>query len=318
MKQTVSNTHEVFSRDNVIEVAAEVFQGDIGSVEIRTTFTRDGEPLALSDWAVSVTNRAPNGETVMLVGGTEAPLVVDGATVTWTLQPFDTAQAGTYTAQMRVATADQTITVVFFRYNVERSLAGDNPNISVQYTTLSALVSEIQGMRDELADMNAQVEHMQELYDLFVTIIQDGGVTWETLLGKPETFPPSSHTHTEFQTLQENINDLTAQAAETFEGVFTTLDTKANISITRQADFPASGWTGDAPPYTQTVSVDAMTEMSNALAEYIHGDNAATEQARASAWRCINFFTQADGAVTAHCLEKLPAVDLTVAFIILG
>lgn len=208
MKQTVSNTHEVFSRDNVVEVAAEVFQGDIGSVEIKTTFTQDGEPLELSDWAVSVSNRAPNGEMMMLVGGTEAPLVVDGATVTWTLQIFDTAQVGTYTAQMRVATADQTITVVFFRYNVERSLSGDTPNVSVQYTTLSALVSEIQGMRDELADMNAQVAHMQELYDLFMTIIQNGGVTWETLLGKPETFPPSSHTHEQFATYEQKLSQL--------------------------------------------------------------------------------------------------------------
>ena len=318
MKQTVNGTHEVFGRDNVIEVEAEVFQGDVGSVEIRTSFTQGDAPLDLSVWTVSVTNRAPNGEMVMRVGGTEPPLVVDGASVTWTLQAFDTAQAGTYTAQLRAVSAEQTVTVVFFRYNVERSVAGNLSSVPVQYATLSMLVSEIQGMRKELAEMDAQVNQMQELFDLFMTIIRDGGVTWDTLVGKPETFPPSAHSHDEFATLQGNINDLTAQAAETFEGVFTILDTKANISITRQADFPASGWTGDAPPYTQTVSVDAMTVMSNALAEYIHGDNAATEQARASAWRCINFFTQADGAVTAHCLEKLPAVDLTVAFIILG
>lgn len=208
MIQTVNSTHEVFGRDNVIEVAAEVFQGDVGSVEIRTSFTQGDAPLDLSGWTVSVTNRAPNGEMVMLVGGTEAPLVVDGATVTWTLQPFDTAQAGTYTAQMRVATADQTITVVFFRYNVERSLAGDVSHIPVQYTTLSALVSEIQGMRDELADMNAQVDQMRELYELFMTIIQDGGVVWDTLVGKPDTFPPSPHIHEQFATYEEKLSQL--------------------------------------------------------------------------------------------------------------
>ena len=211
MKQTVNGTHEVFGRDNVIEVAAEVFQGDVGSVEIKTSFTQDGAPLDLSGWTVSVTNRAPNGEMVMRVGGTEPPLVVDGASVTWTLQAFDTAQAGTYTAQLRAVSAEQTVTVVFFRYNVERSVAGNLSSVPVQYATLSMLVSEIQGMRKELAEMDAQVNQMQALFDLFMTIIGDGGVSWDTLVGKPETFPPSPHSHDEFATLQGNIDRLSAR-----------------------------------------------------------------------------------------------------------
>lgn len=210
MKQTVKFSHGLFSADDTLEVLPRVYQGDIGAVEIAVSFTKNGVAASLDGWAVSVTNRAPNGDMVMTVGGGEAPLAVSGDTVTWTLGVFDTQQIGTYRAQMRVATDAQTVTVVFIEYNVEKSVNGNSVTVPVQYTTLSALAGEIKALREEIAEMEKEAAEMRELYELFMQIITDGGVTWETLLNKPETFPPSPHFHTEFQTFTTDIAALEA------------------------------------------------------------------------------------------------------------
>lgn len=93
---------------------------------------------------------------------------------------------------------------------------------------------------------------------------------------------------------------------------------KADKSIVKTFTLPASGWTGEAAPYTQTVTVAGMTASTNALLDYEHGQDAETEKARIRAWGCVSYFTQAAGSVTAVCLEKKPEISLTLKILMLG
>lgn len=210
MNQTISNTHEVFSNDDTLEILPRVYQGDVGALCVEISFTQNGTPMSLAQMVISLTNRAPNGALLTRVGGNAAPLEVEGATVKWTLEAFDTRQVGTYHAQIRVASDRQIVTVVFLRYNVERSVTGKMETSPVQYATLSELVAQVNGLRDVMAALEAKAEDMESLYDEFKQIMEDNGVTWETLPGKPLAFPPATHTHAEFVTYANDIAVLRA------------------------------------------------------------------------------------------------------------
>ena len=147
IQQTIAHTHEIFSRDDTVEVLPRIYKGDVGATVISVDFMRDGKALDLSEYAVCVTNSAPNHDVLNIIGGNEAPLVVDGNRITWTLREFDTAQVGTYLAQLKVATGEQQLTVVFIRYNVERGVDGNIVTAPVQYTSFTALVKLVEDRR---------------------------------------------------------------------------------------------------------------------------------------------------------------------------
>lgn len=96
------------------------------------------------------------------------------------------------------------------------------------------------------------------------------------------------------------------------------IETRALKSAIKTATLTASGWSGNTAPYTQTVAVDGIKANTNALIEYEHASALDTETARARAWGYIDYFTQANGTITAHCLKRLPVVDLPVALVVLG
>ena len=93
---------------------------------------------------------------------------------------------------------------------------------------------------------------------------------------------------------------------------------KADRSSVATASLPVSGWSGESAPYTQTVQVEGVTAATNALLDFEHAGDAATEKARAKAWGCIAFFAAGAGTVTATCLSGKPATDLTLRMILLG
>ena len=206
MIKTITHSHELWENDDVIEVLPRIYKGDVGSAEITVEFTKDGEPVDLSEYAVSLTNCAPNKAKVVLIGGPVKPLQVDGNRVTWTLQAFDTKQTGTYLAQLHVATSNQLITVVFIRYNVERGVDGNFVTEPVQYTGFSELIKMVEDLRKEVADILSTTDELLEIYDLFKQVVEDGGVTWDTMLGRPDVFPPAPHTHEQFDAIQRDLD----------------------------------------------------------------------------------------------------------------
>ena len=315
MIKTITHIHELWENDDVIEVLPRIYKGDVGSAEITVEFTKDGEPVDLSEYAVSLTNCAPNKAKVVLIGGPVKPLQVDGNRVTWTLQAFDTKQTGTYLAQLHVATSDQLITVVFIRYNVERGVDGNFVTEPVQYTGFSELIKMVEDLRKEVSDILSTTDELLEIYDLFKQIVEDGGVTWDTMLGKPDVFPPAAHTHAEFTEIQ---NDLDEFKDKTETSITNLEQGKAAKSRVIRAEFPTSGWSTGSAPFIQTVSNPEFTASLHALPDIVHSDDPATETELLTAWGRVNFFKQAEGSVTAVCVKEIPQKDLTVDFLVIG
>ena len=99
------------------------------------------------------------------------------------------------------------------------------------------------------------------------------------------------------------LNDPTEDTQATRKGY---VDTTA-VSVT----IPASGWTGSGP-YTQTVTVAALTDGRRCMVYPAYGDDTATNLAMREACGCLSY-TKRDGQnVTFTCFEDKPAVDIDV------
>lgn len=107
--------------------------------------------------------------------------------------------------------------------------------------------------------------------------------------------------------------------AEAVSGLLEDLEaSKAEKSQSLSAALPASGWSGESAPYTQTVQVAGVTADTNALLDFAHAEDDAAEKTRAAAWACITCFTPGAGTITATCLGSKPTTDLTLRIILLG
>lgn len=107
--------------------------------------------------------------------------------------------------------------------------------------------------------------------------------------------------------------------AEAVSGLLEDLEaSKAEKSQSLSAALPASGWSGESAPYTQTVQVAGVTADTNALLDFAHAEDDAAEKTRAAAWSRITYFTPGAGTITATCLGSKPTTDLTLRIILLG
>lgn len=75
---------------------------------------------------------------------------------------------------------------------------------------------------------------------------------------------------------------------------------------------PASGWAGDSAPYTQTVTVEGLTEGRRCMVYPAYGDDTAANLAMQEACACISYAQRSGSNVTITCLEDKPAVDVSI------
>lgn len=75
-------------------------------------------------------------------------------------------------------------------------------------------------------------------------------------------------------------------------------------------ELPSSGWTGEAAPYSQTISVDGMTS-DRTFSAPTSGDNSQGIIAVSEALGLLCGAESADGTVTVYATDK-PAIDLTI------
>ena len=317
MIQVVSHTHELHSHDDVVEFVERVYQCDHGNIKLEVAIVKDGEPVDLKPYVVSVTNKAPNGEKLMLVADVDSPLTVMGNVVEWTLDKFDTQQVGTYLAQIHVATEDITATVVFVRYNVERSITGVVERVPVKYMTLTALAEQVKIYQRQAEALAENIEKLNGQYDVFQQILDESGISWDTLPSKPEEFPPSPHTHEQYE-LKTTVAALDERVVVNAEGISSLVENKADRAHVLEAVLWGSGWEGKEAPYTQVVEVPGMKEFGLYAVEYERSDVVSVQLARERQWGYIGTFKQEDGKVTAICSVAKPGVDYRLKFIYLG
>ena len=99
------------------------------------------------------------------------------------------------------------------------------------------------------------------------------------------------------------LNDPTEDTQAARKGY---VDTTA-VSVT----IPASGWAGSGP-YTQTVTVAALTDGRRCRVYPAYGDDTAANLAMREACGCLSYAKREGQNVTITCLDDKPAVDIAV------
>lgn len=81
--------------------------------------------------------------------------------------------------------------------------------------------------------------------------------------------------------------------------------------IDKTCTFLATGWS-DTVPYTQTVTVEDITESFNPRIDIIISDNVVTGKKEEIAFSYVTKVTTGNGILTAYCYETKPDVDLNI------
>lgn len=89
------------------------------------------------------------------------------------------------------------------------------------------------------------------------------------------------------------------------------LSTKATTAL-YTATLLASGWSGSAAPYTQTVSVTGILATDTPIADVVLDQSTPTALTQIEAWMSVSKIETADGSITATCFEELPAIDIPI------
>ena len=87
--------------------------------------------------------------------------------------------------------------------------------------------------------------------------------------------------------------------------------TVQTTKIDKICTFLATGWSGTVP-YTQTVTVEGITESLNPRIDIIISDNVVTGKKEEMAFSYVTKVTTGDGILTAYCYETKPDVDLNI------
>ena len=290
MRQTATSTHEIFDRNEVVDVVTEVFQGDKGANEIVVQLTKDRANLDLTGYDLTLTNLAPNGMIQTYLPGADSPISLEGNSLKWVLGEFDAAQVGTYIAQARLVSESQTVTVVFIKYNVERSVTGRWGEVQTQYPAMEKLITDVESLA-------AQVKEMGKSYEAFKKILEDKSLTWDTLVGKPETFPPSAHSHTEFTTLANEIMVISNAQKGMVKEIY-------NGSVT----IPTTAWVKNNVNlrYEATITHEKITAETDVKFQFEDSQNGKYR---------MNFLRPATGYVKAYT-DSIPAEAITLAMAI--
>ena len=75
---------------------------------------------------------------------------------------------------------------------------------------------------------------------------------------------------------------------------------------------PAGGWSGDAAPYTQTVSVPGMLETDTPHYGVVYSGTAEEKGLQKECFALVDDLDTAVGSVTVYCFDGKPDVDLNI------
>lgn len=84
-----------------------------------------------------------------------------------------------------------------------------------------------------------------------------------------------------------------------------------NGIFTATATLPSTGWTGDAAPYAQEVTVTGITAADTPLVDIVQTGTEATDEPMREAWGVITRMVTGAGKITAYASEK-PIVNIPI------
>ena len=100
----------------------------------------------------------------------------------------------------------------------------------------------------------------------------------------------------------ENLADNVVTALKIADGA---------VSQTYTVTIPAESWTGEAAPYTNTVTVNGLLAADTPIVDMIPSETYETAEAESEAYANIYRMVTADNQLTAYATEK-PAVDISI------
>lgn len=118
-------------------------------------------------------------------------------------------------------------------------------------------------------------------------------------------------TETDLSGLQTTVQGIQTDITS-LEQQVTTLQSSKASTFTLSATLTAAGWTGDAAPYTQTVTVTGITTAMNPLVDVVLSDDTETALAQLEGWGYVSSIVTGAGNITARCLEDKPTVDIEI------
>ena len=83
------------------------------------------------------------------------------------------------------------------------------------------------------------------------------------------------------------------------------------VTQTFTATIPAAGWTGEAAPYTNAMTVTGLLAADTPLVDMIPSDTFETAEAEIEAYGAIYRMRTAENTLTVYATEK-PAVDINI------
>lgn len=84
-----------------------------------------------------------------------------------------------------------------------------------------------------------------------------------------------------------------------------------NGIFTATATLPSTGWTGDAAPYAQEVTVTGITAADTPLVDIVQTGTEAMDEPMREAWGVVTRIVTGAGKITAYASEK-PAVNIPI------
>lgn len=157
--------------------------------------------------------------------------------------------------------------------------------------THSHAIADVNGLQKELNGKGAG-DMKKSVYDA-----DDDGVVdnAQKLGGKTAAqFAAAQHSH----------------AISAIAGLQTALDGKATAAL-YTLTLPSTGWTGDAVPYAQEVTVTGITAADTPLVDIVQTGTEATDEPMREAWGVVTRIVAGVGKITAYASEK-PTVDIPI------
>ena len=155
--------------------------------------------------------------------------------------------------------------------------------------THSHAIADVNGLQEAL---NATGDMKKSVYDADGDGVVDNA---KKLDGKTAAqFAAAQHSH----------------AISAITGLQTALDGKATAAL-YTLTLPSSGWTGDAAPYTQEVTVTGITAADTPLVDIVQTGTEDTDEPMREAWGVVTRIVTGAGKITAYASEK-PTVDVPI------